>query len=92
MCIGILPIYVCLFEGMGSTRTGVSGSCELLCGYWELNPGSVEEHPVLLTTEPSLQPPPVHFLVMISFPLPFSFLSLSPFLLLTHLHIYKKDL
>lgn len=25
-------------------------------GCWELNPGSVEEQPVLLTTKPSLQP------------------------------------
>lgn len=25
-------------------------------GYWELNPGPLEEHPVLSTTEPSFQP------------------------------------
>ena len=28
----------------------------LPCGSWELNPGPVEEQPVLLTTGPSLQP------------------------------------
>ena len=28
---------------------------EPLCGYWELNSGSLEEQPVLLTGEPSLQ-------------------------------------
>jgi len=27
------------------------------CGCWELNPGPLEEQPVLITTEPSLQPP-----------------------------------
>jgi hypothetical protein len=32
-------------------------SCELPCGCWELNPGTLEEQPVLLTTEPSLQAP-----------------------------------
>ena len=26
------------------------------CGYWELSSGSLEEEPVLLTSEPSLQP------------------------------------
>ena len=27
------------------------------CGYWELNLGPLEEQPVLLTAEPSFQPP-----------------------------------
>jgi hypothetical protein len=35
---------------------GVTNSCKLPCGCWELNPGPLEEQPVLLTTEPSLQP------------------------------------
>ena len=26
------------------------------CGFWELNSGPLEEQPVFLTTEPSLQP------------------------------------
>jgi hypothetical protein len=30
--------------------------CELPCGCWELNPGPLEEQPVLLSSEPSLQP------------------------------------
>jgi hypothetical protein len=30
--------------------------CEPPCGCWELNSGSLKEQPVLLTTEPSLQP------------------------------------
>ena len=28
-------------------------------GFWELNPGPLEGHRVLLTTEPSLQPNPI---------------------------------
>ena len=34
----------------------VTDSCEPPCGCWELNPGPLEEQPVLLTTEPALQP------------------------------------
>lgn len=36
-------------------------SCEQQYGCWKLNPGPLEEQPVFLTTEPSLQipiPPP----------------------------------
>ena len=43
-------------EGIRSLGTGVTGGCELPCGCWELNPGPLEEQPVLVTTEPSLQP------------------------------------
>jgi hypothetical protein len=31
------------------------------CGCWDLNSGPPEEQSVLLTTEPSLQPPVSHF-------------------------------
>jgi E3 ubiquitin-protein ligase NEDD4 len=41
---------------VGSPGTVVTDSCELLCGCWELNPGSPEEQPVLLTAGPSLLP------------------------------------
>ena len=30
--------------------------CEPPCGYWELNSGPLEEQPVRLTSEPSVQP------------------------------------
>jgi len=30
--------------------------CEPPCGGWELNSGPLEDQPVLLTSEPSLQP------------------------------------
>ena len=33
--------------------------CEPPCSCWELNSGTLEEQPVLLTGEPSLQPEPV---------------------------------
>jgi hypothetical protein len=36
--------------------TEVTDNCELSHGCWELNPGPLEEQPVLLTAEPSLQP------------------------------------
>ena len=70
-CVGIvfiLDLCACIFcrvcalcpqkseDGMGSPGPGVRDSCRLLCGCWELNPGPMEEQPVLLTTEPSLQP------------------------------------
>lgn len=43
-------------EGLGSHGTGIMGNCELSCTFWELKLGSMEEQPVLLTIEPSLQP------------------------------------
>ena len=42
--------------GVRSPGTGIKDSCELPCGYWELNSGPLEEQPVLLTTEPSPAP------------------------------------
>lgn len=41
-------------ENMRSPGTGVIGSCELLCEYWDLNLGPVEKQPVLLTVSPVL--------------------------------------
>jgi hypothetical protein len=35
---------------------GVTDSCELLCGCWELNLGPLQKQPVLSTPEPALQP------------------------------------
>jgi hypothetical protein len=34
----------------------ITDDCELPCGCWELNSGPLVEQPVLLTTEPSVQP------------------------------------
>jgi hypothetical protein len=42
----------------------ITDGCEPPCGCWELNSGPLEEQSVLLTTEPSLQPPSLAFLIM----------------------------
>ncbi|EDL90885.1 rCG38758 [Rattus norvegicus] len=39
-------------ESIGSPRTGDIDHCELKCGSWKLNVGSLEKKPVLLTSEP----------------------------------------
>lgn len=36
--------------------TLVPDDCKQLCGFWESNPDHLEEKPVLLTAESSLQP------------------------------------
>lgn len=43
-------------EDISLLGTGVPGGCEPPCRCWEVNPGPLEEHPVLLTSKPSLQP------------------------------------
>jgi hypothetical protein len=40
----------------------ITDGCEPPCGCWELNSGPLEEQWVLLTAEPSLQPPRNNFL------------------------------
>lgn len=45
-----------LEEGTGSLRTGLKVGCEPPCGSWELNLSLLQEQQVLLTTELSLQP------------------------------------
>ena len=44
----------CIFQKRASDP--IIGGCEPPCGSWELNSELFEEHSVLLTTEPSLQP------------------------------------
>ena len=41
----------------GFPGIGVMDGCEPPCGCWELGPGPPQGQPVLLTAEPSLQPP-----------------------------------
>jgi len=53
----VLCLCICPCEGVESLRTGFIDNCELLCGFWDLKPGPLEEQPVILTTEPSLQTP-----------------------------------
>ena len=47
MYAGVSPVYT-LCEGVGSPRTRIIHSCELPCGCWELNPGPLEEQPMLI--------------------------------------------
>jgi hypothetical protein len=59
----ILCIWVhcsCLQMHQKRASDPMTDGCEPLCGCWEWNSGPLEEQPVLLTTEPSLQPQ--HFL------------------------------
>ena len=42
-------------EGVRFPGTGVTGSCELPCGCWELNQGLLQK--MLLSTEPPFQAP-----------------------------------
>ena len=51
MCIGFACMYIC--GRVRSPGTGVTDKGELPCGCRELN---LEEQPVFLTAEPSLQP------------------------------------
>lgn len=44
-------------EAMRYPRIRATDSCEFVCRCWELNLGPLEEQPVLLRIEPSLQPP-----------------------------------
>ena len=54
LCALVFCLYVYLCEGVRSSLTGVTDSCELPRGYQELNWGPLEEQPVLLNTEPSV--------------------------------------
>jgi len=61
VCMHVHPVCAwCLRrseEGIRSPGTGDKEGCEPPCGFWELNLGPLQEQQVLLTTEPSLQPP-----------------------------------
>ena len=46
-------------EKVGCSETGVTDDSELPCGCWELNLGLLEEQPVRLSTESSLQAPEI---------------------------------
>jgi hypothetical protein len=65
MCLSVLSACVHAYhmgtvptearEGIWSFGTGVTDGCEPPCECWELNLSLLDEQPVLLTTEPSLQ-------------------------------------
>jgi hypothetical protein len=49
-------LHACLCEGVGSPGTGIRDSYKLPHEYWVLNQAPLKEQPVLLISEPSLQP------------------------------------
>lgn len=57
--INLLICILCtlVFKVVRFPGNRIANSCEVPCGCWVLNPGPLEEQPVVLTTEPSLQPP-----------------------------------
>ena len=62
MCMGVVPASVWGSDPLELELQTPYGRAKLPCGCWELNPGPLEEQPVLLTTEPSLQPLSLVFL------------------------------
>ena len=56
-CVLVFCLHVSCVGGVRFPGTGVTGRCEWSCGCCELNPGPLEEQPVLLGVEPLLQPP-----------------------------------
>ena len=87
--IGVF-LNVCLGEGVRSPGIGITDSCKLTYGGWELNPGLLEEQPVLLTAGPSLQPP---FTLLFNMPCDFALIvvvaryDLSGLSLKFHIHL-----
>lgn len=49
-------------EGVEFPGTGVTDHCEPTCGSWRWNMGPLQEQPVLLTVESSLQPTKLYFI------------------------------
>lgn len=55
MCTTCTPGACRRQEYLGFSGTGVTGGCELPGGYWELNPGLLQEQQWLLASKASLQ-------------------------------------
>jgi hypothetical protein len=62
----VFCLHVCLREGVGSSGTGVTDSCEPSCGCWELNLDPLKEEPVRLAVELFLQSRDLEFLFISS--------------------------
>jgi hypothetical protein len=58
-CVCVPHVYL-MFSQMAeifrAPGTGVQDGCELPCGCWEPSLGPLQKQPVLLTTEPLIQP------------------------------------
>jgi hypothetical protein len=62
LCVWVFCLHVCLCaqrpeQCIGSSGTGVTESGEVLSECLEMTLGPLEEHPVFLSMELSLQPP-----------------------------------
>ena len=65
----ILFLYICIWwvhcrclqTHQKRASDPIADGCEPPCGCWELNSGPLEDQSVLLTTEPSLQPPLISY-------------------------------
>ena len=57
---GLYPLFMYI-NALSACMSAYTHGCEPPCGCWELNSGPLEEQSVLLTTEPSLQPPEMIF-------------------------------
>lgn len=55
VCMNVYIPCACLVPGEGRDNRMKDG-CDPPCWCWESNPGSLEEHQVLLTNEPTLYP------------------------------------
>lgn len=51
LCALVFGLHICLCEGVRPLTTEITDICKLTCGCWALNPSSLENHPLLLTTE-----------------------------------------
>ena len=58
----ILPL--CMLAGQKRAPDLFIDGCEPPCGCWEMNSGPLEEQAMLLTSEPSFQPPILVFLLL----------------------------
>lgn len=47
MCIGVLPVSVSVRRCVRMLDPGVTDGCQLQYGFWDLNPGPLEEQSVL---------------------------------------------
>lgn len=48
--------FACMYTYVRVSDFGITDSCELLCGCWDLNPSPLAEQSMPLNTQSSLQP------------------------------------
>jgi hypothetical protein len=73
----VFCLLVCPCEGVRSPGTGIIDSYVLTFGCWDLNLGPLEEQPVLLSAEPSLQPVFIYLFICYYYFILFYFIGFS---------------